>query len=133
MSKIIAESKVILVVEDEAPLQEAIKIKLEKNKFQVVTSRTVDQALSYLADLKKIHVIWLDHYLLGKDNGLDFVAKVKNNKAWQTIPIFVISNTASADKVQTYLRLGVSRYYTKSDYRLDQIIEDIKEYLEKNK
>jgi hypothetical protein len=45
------------------------------------------------------------------------------------VPIFVVSNTASADKVQSYLQLGVNKYYTKADYRLDDIIKDIKTFL----
>ncbi|MFC1687348.1 response regulator [Patescibacteria group bacterium] len=123
--------KIILVVEDEAPLQKAIKIKLESNNFKVVTARKVTQAIHMLKDLGQIDVIWLDHYLLGKENGLDFVAEVKNNDEWKHIPIFVISNTASQDKVTTYIRLGIDKYYTKADFRLEQIINDIKESLNK--
>ena len=120
------DDRTILVVEDETPLQEAIRVKLRKSGFEVVTARTAEQALSYLQDLDKIDVVWLDHYLLGSENGLDLVVKIKGNKKWKKIPVFVVSNTASADKVATYLNLGVERYYTKSDYRLDQIIQDIK-------
>lgn len=122
--------KAILVLEDERPLLEAIKTKLESNSFDVVTARTAEQAIGYLKDGVKIDAIWLDHYLLGKENGLDFVAQLKqDNSEWRKIPIFIVSNTASPDKVQSYLRLGVNRYYTKIDYRLDQIIADIKEFL----
>jgi len=122
------EKKSILIVEDELPLQKAIKAKLELNNFNTVTARAVDQAINYLNDTN-IDVIWLDHYLLGKDDGLDFVTKIKENKKWEKIPIFVVSNTASADKVNSYLRFGVSKYYTKSNFRLDSIIEDINNYL----
>jgi DNA-binding response OmpR family regulator len=123
---------IAMVVEDEQPLLEAIKIKLNKNNFEVVTARSVNQAMNFLKDIKKIDVIWLDHYLLGKENGLDFVAKVKNNETWKKIPIFVVSNTATADKVKTYLELGVTKYFTKSDYRLDEIINDISKSLEQD-
>jgi len=124
-------TKNILVVEDEKPLLEAIHLKLEKNNLTVVTTRTAEQAWNFLNDLKNIDVIWLDHYLLGKETGLDFVARVKNDKVFKSIPIFVVSNTASTEKVQTYLNFGVNKYYTKSNYRLDQIIGDIKDYLDK--
>ncbi len=127
------DSKVILVIEDEIPLQRAIKIKLEKEGFSAVTARKVEQALNLMNDLEKVDVIWLDHYLLGKENGLDFVSKIKNTKKWSRIPIFVISNTASADKVKAYLELGVDKYYTKSDLRLDEIIKNIKKITEKLK
>ncbi len=41
----------------------------------------------------------------------------------------MVSNTATDDKVKTYLKLGAEKYYTKSDYRLDYIIDDIKKTL----
>jgi len=119
-------SHTILVVEDELPLLQAIQMKLEKNGFGVVTARSVKQAKMYLEELKKVDVIWLDHYLIGEESGLDFVAEIKNSKKWKSIPIFVVSNTASAEKVKTYLALGVNQYYTKSNYKLEQIIAEIK-------
>ena len=125
------KDKTILVIEDERPLLEAIKTKLEKNGFEVTTARTVEQALNYLEDLERVDVIWLDHYLLGKEDGLDFVAKIKSHDGkWKHIPIFVVSNTASADKVQSYIQLGISKYFVKAEHRLDRIISEIKLFLD---
>lgn len=123
------EQKTILVVEDEKPLLEAIHTKLEKSGFSVVTARTAEQAYGLLEDIAKVDIIWLDHYLLGKENGLDLVAKIKNDEKYKKIPIFIVSNTASAEKVQSYINLGVNKYYIKSNYRLDKIISDIRECL----
>ena len=117
---------VILVLEDEQPLLEVIKKKLELRGFSVVTARSVEQALEYLGTMPEVGAIWLDHYLLGKEDGLDFISRLKNSKQAKHIPIFVVSNTASPEKMQSYLHLGVAKYYTKADYRLDQIIADIK-------
>ena len=128
------DEKTILVVEDERPLAEAIKAKLIKSGFAVVTSRTVQQTLDYLEDIGAVDAIWLDHYLLGKENGLDFVTKLKaHDGRWKNIPIFVVSNTASPDKVQSYIRLGINKYYTKADHRLDEIILEIRSFLENSK
>ena len=120
----------ILVVEDEKPLQDAIRIKFEKNGFSVVTARTVAQAYNLLEEIDKIDVVWLDHYLLGEKNGLDLVIKIKSNKKFKKIPIFVVSNTAGAEKINSYINLGINKYYTKSNCRLDNIMSDICEYLE---
>jgi len=125
-----SHNKIVLVLEDEIPLQQAIKLKLEKGGFEVVTARSVEQARNHLMDLEKVDVIWVDHYLLGKENGLDFVMELKNNEDWKKIPIFVVSNTATEDKVKSYLALGVEKYFTKADFRLDSIIEEINKVLE---
>lgn len=120
----------ILVVEDERPLLEAIKFKLENNSIEAVTARSVEQAMTYLEDLKKIDAIWLDHYLLGNQSGLELVASIKAPESqWRNIPIFVVSNTASNDKVSAYMQFGVEKYFVKSNYRLDMIIDEIRQVL----
>ena len=144
--------KTILVIEDEKPLLEAINAKLEKSGFSVIAARSVEQAfnpklektslgpitieiieraLNYLENLEHVDAIWLDHHLLGTEDGLDFVKKFKaNGGKWNKIPVFVISNAASPKTVKSYMNSGVSRYYVKSDHRLDEIIQDIKSFLD---
>jgi len=123
--------KTILIVEDERPLLDAIRARLDKNDFDVLTARTFEQAKAYLEDIEKIDAVWLDHYLLGKETGLDLVHEMKGEGAkWKHIPIFVVSNTASDDKMRSYLRLGVTKYYVKSENRLDSIIPDIRAFLD---
>lgn len=75
-------TKTVLVVEDERPLQEIIKRKLELSGYKVLTERTVDQAIGCVENLGIIDVIWLNRYLLGRENGLDFVTKLKNHDQW---------------------------------------------------
>lgn len=122
--------RTILVIEDEVPLLGAIKTKLENSGFAVVTGRTVEEALAYLAH-SKVDAIWLDHYLLGKENGLDLVTKLKGQGGdLAKIPIFVVSNTASNEKVDSYIHFGIKKYYVKAEHRLDVIIADIRSFLE---
>ncbi len=120
----------VLVVEDELALLAVIKAKLEKSGFQVVSARAVDQALDYLAGSQDIDAIWLDHYLLGKEDGLDLVTKLKApDSHWKTLPIFVVSNTAGPDKMRAYESLGVTKYYVKAQSRLDEIVDEVKKYM----
>ena len=71
------QKKTILIVEDERPLYRIIKSKFEAEGFSALTAKSVSQALNHLKNGIKIDAVWLDHYLLGKRNGLDFVAKIK--------------------------------------------------------
>ena len=119
----------ILILEDEIPLQQAIQKKIEKEGFSSVTARSVKQAIDYLEEVKGIGLIWVDHYLLGKETGLDFVALVKRTPRWKNIPIMIVSNTASPNKVKNYLSLGVDKYYIKSNFRIDQLIAEIRKIL----
>ena len=151
MNKENVKKKTILVMEDELPLLEVINEKLEKSGFNVIVARSVDQAfnakidensfktvtidsieqaLEYLEKLEHIDAIWLDHHLLGKEDGLDFVRKFKaNGGKWSKIPVFVVSNAASPQTIKSYIKVGVSKYYIKSNHRLDEIIKDIESFL----
>lgn len=124
--------KTILVIEDERPLVKVIEAKLGKSGFDVVTARTVEQGLGYIQDIKSIDAVWLDHYLLGEQTGIDFVAELKSQGGkFKKMPIFVVSNTASSTNVKSYINLGVTSYNVKAEKRLDQITESVKNYLEK--
>lgn len=118
--------KSVLVVEDEKSLLNAAKLKLEKAGLEVLTASRVDDAVKIIKQKNHVDVIWLDHYLLGDKNGLDFVVKIKSQDNWKKIPIFLVSNTATSDKVESYLRLGIHKYYTKSNLKLDDIVHEIK-------
>ena len=126
------KKKVVLVVEDEQPLREAIKIKLESSGFDVAAASTARQGLNALRDLPRVDAVWLDHYLSVDESGLDFLAEMKKNEAWEHIPVFSVTNTASAENKYSYLELGVAKYYVKADMRLEDIAKDIKEFLEKS-
>ena len=110
---------------------QVIEAKLKHTGFDVVTARTVDQGLDYMEHIGTIDAVWLDHNLIGKKTGIDFVAKIKSSDSkWFKIPIFVVSNTASTENLQSYIRLGVNKYSVKADHRLDEMVDGIKAFLE---
>ena len=116
-----------MVVEDEEPLLNVVGRKLKQAGFNVVTVKSVEQALDYIEELDGIDLIWLDHYLEGDYDGLALVGRLKDLGIH--IPIFLVSNTSYPDKHQTYIAMGVEKYYTKSNFKLSQIIDDVKQYL----
>lgn len=120
----------ILILEDERQLALAVHEAFDQEAFDPIVVATAEDGIKELEKNPDIDVIWLDHYLLGSGNGLDFVVQAKNHPKWKNIPIFVVSNTASLSNIRSYIQLGVTQYYTKSDYDIKQIINDIKYTLE---
>jgi DNA-binding response OmpR family regulator len=120
-----------MVIEDEILLLQAITKKLKLSNMDVLSCSSGQQAVDYLNTLERLpDAIWLDYYL--KDmNGLAFMQTLKANPKWANIPVLVVSNSASPDKVNTMLGLGAKKYILKAEYRLDQIIEMIKEFISK--
>lgn len=126
-------SNLVLVVEDERALSTAIAQKLEMHGCSAVTAVSVQQALDYLNDVPGIGAIWLDHYLLGDHDGISFVIRLKEHGSpWSSIPIFIVSNTASDEKRVEYLELGATRFYTKSEHRLEDIVVELESELRKH-
>ena len=123
----------ILVLEDERQLAKAVREAFTERGFETIIVSTVEDGIRELKNMSDVDVIWLDHYLLGTQNGLDFVVQLKGNPDWQKIPIFVVSNTASTTNIRSYIQLGVSNYYTKADYDINQIINDIEYSLKEQK
>lgn len=141
----------ILVIEDDRALLAVIRAKLEKEGFHVITSRSVERAfsaeivksigsgismssitraLAHIEELERVDAIWLDHNLLGSDNGIDFVTKLKANGGhWKEISIFVVSNTSDPALVKQYKELGVPNYYVKAEHALVSIVSDIQKAL----
>ncbi len=147
MKTLLPKRKSILAIEAERPFLAVVKQKFENIGFDVITAHSVDevfsatlnldssepitakalqQALEYLDALEHLDAIWLNHILVGKENGIDFVKKLKaNGETWQNIPIFIVSDSQTATTIQSYTHLGVRKYYTKKDHILDEIIADI--------
>lgn len=119
------KNRKILILEDERQLAKAVREAFISRDFEPVIVSTVEDGIKELENLKHVDVIWLDHYLLGTENGLDFVVQLKNRAEWRSIPVFVVSNSSSSTNIRSYIQLGVSNYYTKADYDIHQIINDI--------
>ncbi len=122
----------IMVVEDETLLLQAITKKLKLSGMDVLSCASGQQAVDYLGSLDELpDAIWLDYYL--KDmNGLAFMQELRQNPAWANIPVMVVSNSASPDKVHNMLALGAKKYILKAEYRLDEIIQMIRDFLLEN-
>jgi two-component system chemotaxis response regulator CheY len=122
-----------MVVEDETLLLQAITKKLKLSNLDVVSCASGEQALDYLNSLDELpEAVWLDYYL--KDmNGLAFMQKLKDDPRWSAMPVVVVSNSASPEKVHNMLALGAKKYILKAEFRLDEIIGMIRELIQDSK
>lgn len=118
-----------MVVEDENLLLQAITKKLKLTGIDVLSCSSGTQALDYLKSLDELpDAVWLDYYL--KDmNGLAFMQRLRTDPKWSNIPVLVVSNSASPEKVHNMLALGAKKYILKAEYRLDEIITMIRDFI----
>jgi len=123
----------IMIVEDENLLLQAISKKLEFDDIATISCSSGKQAIDYLNSSSELpDAIWLDYQLKDMD-GIEFMGQLKKNKKCEQIPVIVVSNSASEDKVNNMLAFGAKRYLLKAEYRLDDIIETIKTVIEESR
>lgn len=119
--------KTILVVEDEQALQEAIKLKLEKDGIDVITASSGEEALNRLKETKP-NLVWLDILLPGI-NGLEVLRKIRDDFKMKDLPVVIVSVSASKEKIDRAMEMKASDYIAKSGYNLVDIIKKVKTYL----
>lgn len=122
----------VMIVEDESLLLHAISKKFELDGITAIPCSSGNQAIDYLNGSSELpDAIWLDYQLKDMD-GLEFMGELKKNVMWARIPVIVVSNSASEDKVHNMLALGAKQYLLKAKYRLDEIIPIVKQFISGN-
>lgn len=123
----------IMVVEDEQLLLEAIGKKLKSKNINCILFSSAEKALDYLKTAPVLpSAIWLDYYLQ-EMNGLTFMTTIRSNEKLNNIPVVVVSNSATDEKVNNMLALGVKKYLLKAEHRLEDIINVIYEFVNEDK
>jgi two-component system KDP operon response regulator KdpE len=98
----------ILVIEDERPIRNFLRISLESHEYRVVEAETAAQGVKHAVD-EAPDAVLLDLGLPDLD-GLDVIARLRE---WSPVPIIVLSARGrEADKVAA-LDAGADDYLTK--------------------
>jgi len=119
----------ILIVEDEQALQDALKIKLENKGVTVLTAGTGEEALEILK--KKRPLLATLDILLPKMNGLEVLKKIREDKGLRDLPVVVLSVSGGQEKIREAFSLGIVDYLVKSEYKIENIVKKIMDILEK--
>lgn len=101
----------ILVVEDEAPIQELLQFNLERSKYRVKVVDSGEEALTVAAQYQP-HLILLDIMLPGAD-GLEVCKQLKADQKTDRIPIIMLTALCEEADIVTGLELGADDYITK--------------------
>lgn len=119
----------VLIVEDDKFLAELISTKLDKEGFSVVAANDGETGLTKAKE-DKPNIILLDIMLPGMD-GFEVLENL--NKEQSRIPVIILSNFGQEEKVERGLSLGAVDYLVKANFTTGEIVQKIKEVLEKKK
>ena len=101
----------ILVVEDEAPIQELLQFNLERKKYRVKVVDSGEEALTQAGQFMPA-LILLDIMLPGAD-GLEVCKQLKADPKTARIPIILLTALSEEADIVTGLELGADDYITK--------------------
>ncbi len=120
--------KRLLVVEDNAPLLQAISLCLTKAGLEVMTSRNGNDALVRIAET--IPDLIVSDVMMPGINGFAFAAKIRSNPRTDLIPIvFLTAKDTRADRIAGF-EAGVDAYLVKP-FEPEELIAVIKNILER--
>lgn len=121
----IRSSSLIMLIDEEKKLLDAISEYLQSQGFRVVTAHSTEIALKKLNNLRP-DIFVLDSTIIHKTK-ISFLQELEKNSNFHNIPfIFLTTKGMTKDRIQGY-KLGCSAYITKpfDPYELLAIIENI--------
>lgn len=117
----------ILVVEDEASISDALKIKLKKEKFSVIIAKNgkigLEKALKDHPDLI------LTDIMMPVMDGLTMITEIRKDSWGKRAEIIILSVLTEASKVENAMKNGVYDFLVKSDWKIQDVVNIVKEKL----
>jgi len=119
--------KTILIVEDEPSLRNALRDKLKKEGFNILTAQDGKEGWKKIKQNPDIVLLDL---MLPKMPGEQILKLMNENGLIKKIPVIVLSVKGDEANTQNCLRIwGVKDYLVKSDCPLEKIVKKIKKFL----
>lgn len=119
----------ILIIEDDLFLRDILSQKFGKAGFTVVGAVDAEEAFAAL-EKDNISLVLLDILLPGVD-GQFILAKIKESKAWRSIPVVIVSNLDSPEEKRKALDAGAARYLLKAEHTPEEIVRAVNDVLAK--
>ena len=118
----------ILFVEDEPSLQKAISEVLTQEGYKVLGAADGEEGLKKAKE-EKPNLILLD-LILPKKDGFEVLKELKADEKLKDIPVIVLTNLEGVGDVEKALELGATTYLVKANYKLEDVVNKIKELLD---
>jgi DNA-binding response OmpR family regulator len=121
--------KIILVTEDEKSIRSALNIKLINEGFEVLEAKNGEEGLE-IALSEHPDLILLD-LLMPQIDGMTMLKELRKDSWGKTVPVIILTNLSSADEEinRNITELEPTYYFVKTEKKLEEIIEKIKERL----
>jgi len=102
----------VLIVEDDEEIAYVLRFMLEREHFRVVHAADGRAAVAQIYSMEPPALVLLD-LMLPYFDGIQIVGMLRNNPAWRTVPVMLLTARAQAATVARALDAGADDYITK--------------------
>lgn len=117
----------ILIIEDETALNQSLGEFLKEEGYAVLSAFDGEEGIA-IAKKEKPSLVLLD-IVLPKKDGYGVLDELKKDPETKGIPMILLTNLESPEDIQKAFDKGATTYLVKSDYKMEDIVNKIKETL----
>ena len=119
----------ILIVEDEISLLKILTDQFTIEKFDVLNAKDGKEGLeSALQNHPDIILLDINMPVM---NGLDMLQALRQDVWGKDAPVVVLSSSQDSESISAGLNHKVLKYYIKSDWKIEDLIKEVKEMLDR--
>jgi len=122
-----SEAKKILIVDDEPDISKSLSEHFERQGYKVDIAYNGEECLVHAKEFKP-DLILLD-ILMPVMDGISALKQLKADSATSGIPVIMLTNLDSQDKVAGAMEAGTTHYLVKSDYSPEDLDKKVDEVL----
>lgn len=123
------KTRKILIVEDEISLRNALSDKLLKERFLVIEAKNGEEGLE-MALKEHPDLILLD-IIMPKMDGMAMLKNLRGDSWGKTAKIIILTNLSENEKIAQAIEQNSHQYLIKSDWKLQDVVDRIRECLSK--
>lgn len=122
-----AESKNILIIEDDFFIRDLYEKQFKKEGYSVDTSADAEGGLEKIKSHAP-NLVLLD-LMLPKMSGLDLLKILKSDNNLKSVPVVILTNLGQDQAIKQGFDLGADGYLIKSAYTPSQVVNEVKTYI----
>lgn len=115
--------KTILIIEDDEPIREMYKSRLEAEGYGVLGYFDGQEAVNFIEESGNFDLVLLD-IMIPKVSGVDILKNIKGNPKTQNVPVIVMTSLASQQ--QECMQEGATAYLIKSEVTVEEVVSKVK-------
>ncbi len=121
--------KRILLVEDDSFLSNLLRVRFQKEGIDVVLAKDGEEAIKKMIE-DSLSLVLLD-LILPKKSGFEVLEQISSDPQIANVPVIIISNLGQTSDIERGKSLGAIEYFVKAKVSINDLVEKIKEYINK--